>query len=102
MAHRAPDPHNLRNLAQAPGMHGPAPIIEVDRECAGCGYNLRGLRVGINCPECGMPTITPKGIDDPLSMMPMRVILTVVRGCWVGSICVVLMVGLELAERFEI
>lgn len=28
-------------------------IIMVDRECIDCGYNLRGLKIGGVCPECG-------------------------------------------------
>lgn len=28
-------------------------VIETDRECERCGYNLRGLPVGGKCPECG-------------------------------------------------
>jgi small-conductance mechanosensitive channel len=95
MSFRGPDPHNLRRLAQKA-----APIIETDRECAGCGYNLRGLRLGINCPECGLPSTAPLNSDDPLSLMPTRVIVTFVRGCWVGSICVLLMVIMMLLERF--
>jgi len=27
--------------------------ITADTECIGCGYNLRGLTAGGNCPECG-------------------------------------------------
>lgn len=27
--------------------------IDTDRPCAGCGYNLRTLAVGGQCPECG-------------------------------------------------
>ena len=95
-ARRGPDPHNLHRLAQ-----NVAPIIEVDRKCAGCGYNLRGLRLGINCPECGMPSTRVAGSDDPLAEMPMRIILTLVRGCWVAAICVVLMVAAVLADRFR-
>lgn len=94
MAVRGPDPHNLRNLAKQS-----APIIEADRHCIGCGYNLRGLRVGINCPECGTPSVLPEDTDDPLSTMPMRVILALVRGCWVAAVCVVLTVAALLAER---
>ena len=29
-------------------------MLEYDRVCLGCGYNLRGLSVEGECPECGM------------------------------------------------
>jgi len=29
------------------------PMIAQDRPCRSCGYNLKGLFVGGNCPECG-------------------------------------------------
>lgn len=32
-----------------------ADFISEDRKCVGCGYNLKGLRTGGNCPECGRP-----------------------------------------------
>lgn len=28
--------------------------IDYDRACAGCGYNLRGLKMEGRCPECGL------------------------------------------------
>ena len=31
--------------------------IEQDTPCPGCGYNLRGMRLDANCPECGRPTL---------------------------------------------
>ncbi len=34
-------------------MGGGAPSIDRDVPCAHCGYNLRGLSAGRNCPECG-------------------------------------------------
>ena len=93
---RGPDPHNLRTIAKET-----APLIEHDCECPGCGYNLRGLRLGVACPECGVPTTAIGEIDEPLSHMPMRIILTFIRGCWVASICVLLMVALVIADRWD-
>jgi hypothetical protein len=34
--------------------------IDVDRSCAVCEYNLRGLRYDWFCPECGSPA-SPEG-----------------------------------------
>lgn len=31
-----------------------ADLLDVDRACARCGYNLRGLRRNDRCPECGI------------------------------------------------
>ncbi|GEM_PF-1347318 len=31
----------------------PKPIIMESRACRSCGYELKGLRIGDNCPECG-------------------------------------------------
>ncbi|HEX5692093.1 MAG TPA: hypothetical protein VFX76_18890, partial [Roseiflexaceae bacterium] len=31
------------------------PPIEKDVPCANCGYNIRGLKPGKLCPECGVP-----------------------------------------------
>ena len=72
MAVRAPDPHNLRSAAHNVAASA---IIDTDRPCLGCGYNLRGLRAGINCPECGLPSVLPQGLDDPLALMPRSVVL---------------------------
>lgn len=94
MPARAPDPHNLRKAAQAT-----AAIIDIDRECAGCGYNLRGLRMGIPCPECGLPSNTSGfgEVDDPLSVAPPSVILLLIRGCWAATIILGLTVALMFA-----
>ncbi|MFO0831111.1 MAG: hypothetical protein U0637_04610 [Phycisphaerales bacterium] len=34
---------------------GTPQLVEGDRGCATCGYNLRGLAVGARCPECALP-----------------------------------------------
>jgi len=36
-------------------------LIEDDRCCLGCGYQLRGLREGHRCPECGRPITALQG-----------------------------------------
>jgi len=43
--------------------------IERDIECPGCGYNLRGLRYGAFCPECGLGIGKRPG-DDASESMP--------------------------------
>ena len=34
---------------------GHGATIDADKACSNCGYSLRGLRIGSNCPECGTP-----------------------------------------------
>jgi hypothetical protein len=40
--------------------------IDRDLHCASCGYNLRGLMTGRNCPECGQIISLTRSLDDPL------------------------------------
>src|SRR5438552_13978961 len=95
MRPRAPDPHNLRAMTSAM----PAPVFESDHPCLGCGYNLRGLRAGVKCPECGMPSVMPAGIDDPLALMPRPVIVAFIWGCWAASFCVVGAIAAVIISR---
>jgi hypothetical protein len=44
-------PKYLRTLRQP---NRPQIEITGDRPCRGCGYNLRGLKQGGRCPECGL------------------------------------------------
>ncbi|MHC5023036.1 MAG: hypothetical protein ACYTGG_03870 [Planctomycetota bacterium] len=41
--------------------------IERDLACRGCGYNLRGLKYGRNCPECGQMITVQRGLNDVLT-----------------------------------
>jgi hypothetical protein len=54
-----------RPLAAA-GRPEPKPIDE-DRACNGCGYNLRGLTTGGNCPECGLAIEPPPVEEQPVA-----------------------------------
>lgn len=45
--------------------------ITYDLACSGCGYNLIGLRMGKNCPECGrLIAAAPKWTWDNLCQAP--------------------------------
>jgi hypothetical protein len=39
-------------------------VIEDDVHCVSCGYNLRGLERGRNCPECGDSNLREGGLHD--------------------------------------
>lgn len=47
--------------------------------CLACGYNLRGLDVRGNCPECGQP-VAQSLRDGRLETMPPRVVMNWSRG----------------------
>lgn len=40
--------------------------IDLDLSCPGCGYNLRGLKEGKRCPECGLAVEARRDEGDPL------------------------------------
>ncbi len=46
-------PVDPRELGEPAGADGP--VILSDRTCPVCEYNLKGLSVGMRCPECGQP-----------------------------------------------
>src|SRR5689334_22821964 len=47
-------------------MGSPAPSIDRDLPCRGCGYNLRGLGAIGDCPECGRAILRTL-LDDPIT-----------------------------------
>jgi hypothetical protein len=42
----------------SPTFTAPGPVLTDDRACVQCSYNLRGLPLNGNCPECGTPVET--------------------------------------------
>jgi len=60
--------------------------ITGDQPCDQCSYNLRGLRFGGACPECGTP-ITLRGEGDlPFHEMPLPVIKRFRASAWAASL----------------
>ena len=57
-------------------------LIEKDRPCKQCDYNLRGLKIGGVCPECGTTIILDNPFRDSLCDAPRGVILRLSAGFW--------------------
>jgi hypothetical protein len=76
-------------------------FIDTDRTCMTCGYELRGLPLGSDCPECGLTTRIPETIDDPLSLMPIEMIRRLKWGCWAVFWCMLItfVLGIVLSQH---
>lgn len=85
-------------LAAKVAAQGGGPEIDRDRPCAGCGYNVRGLKISGVCPECGLPIRSTSNIDDPLSSMPLEVIRKFRLGSWAASACVIAMAAVMMVS----
>jgi hypothetical protein len=61
-----------RYLAASGAIKGVTMLVEQDRACPACGYNLKGLAVGGVCPECGraIALAAKKGDTDMLVDAP--------------------------------
>jgi hypothetical protein len=76
--------------------------IEQDRQCEYCGYNLRGLRYGRACPECGTPIRYRRDPHLAFHEMPLPLIKGFRLSCWmailaIGGIPAVLITGSGIA-----
>ncbi|MHC4769791.1 MAG: hypothetical protein ACYTEI_13930 [Planctomycetota bacterium] len=66
--------------------------VEGDLPCTECGYNLRGLNYGRNCPECGLAIEPEDAVGDVLraaswsSRGAVRLGLTAAFGCLVAAV----------------
>ncbi len=74
--------------------------VEGDRQCDQCGYNLRGLRFGGRCPECGT---TIRYRRDPtlwFDELPLTLIRRFQRSCLLATMTLFGMMALAVV-RFQ-
>jgi len=76
--------------------------VEGDRQCEYCGYNVRGLRYGKVCPECGTPIRYRRDPDLAFHEMPLPLIKGFRVSCWmaivaIGAIPALLIAGTGIA-----
>jgi hypothetical protein len=62
--------------------------IERDTQCEYCGYNLRGLRYGRACPECGTPIRYRRDRDVAFHEMPLALIRSFRLSCWMAVLAI--------------
>ena len=63
--------------------------IDQDTQCEYCGYNLRGLRYGKACPECGTPIRYRREPDLAFYEMPLPLIKGFRLSCWMAILAFV-------------
>ena len=73
--------------------------IEGDKLCDQCGYNVRGLRYGGACPECGTPIVLRADRDLPFHEMPLPLIKQFRVNSWIATLSVAGFVGLLVFGR---
>jgi hypothetical protein len=62
--------------------------IDHDRSCDGCGYNLRGLKVGGQCPECGAAIRLEELSKDTLDEVPLPELRRLRAGFLLAMVCI--------------
>lgn len=83
-------------------------VIETDRLCVQCRYNLRGLPTNGKCPECGRPIHGARSgagfrrFSDNLAQAPLFYLKTLAVGAWLTAISgVVLLVSLHMTREMK-
>ena len=71
--------------------------IEGDRACEHCGYNLRGLRMGGVCPECGTAIRYRRDPNVPFHEMPLPLIRSFRMSAWLATVSLGSMVVLSFS-----
>lgn len=78
-------------------------LVKDDRPCRKCGYNLRGLKAGDRCPECGTAVSEAKRKQDRYAdnmiESPMRYLVVVACGSVAMGLALFGSIGLMIAER---
>ncbi len=74
--------------------------IEGDRQCDQCGYNLRGLRFGGRCPECGTPIRYRRDPTFWFDELPLKLIRRFQRSCLLATVTLFGMMALAVV-RFQ-
>ncbi len=78
-------------------------VLREDRPCRKCGYNLRGLRAGDRCPECGTAVSESKRKSDRyadnMTDSPMWYLVVVACGSVAMGLALFGSIGLMIAER---
>lgn len=73
----------------------PPTVVEDDRMCVRCGYNLRTLSLDANCPECAAP-VRNSFLSDKLVFSHPTWVRSLARGTGIGCVGVLLFVLLML------
>jgi hypothetical protein len=72
------DPREIRRTSRL------VELIDTDRQCHVCRYNLKGLPLGGKCPECGTPIVRKRGggkrFTDNLADAPLLYLKTLAFG----------------------
>ena len=74
-------------------------LIDDDKLCDQCGQNVRGLRYGGACPECGTPIILRTDRDLPFHEMPLPLIKQFRVNSWIATLAVSGFLGMLVFGR---